>query len=38
MAKRTIEQIIDSRLQKWIDRGLNKRPGRTELEMAGEKK
>ena len=37
MPERAIEQIVDSCLQKWIDRGLNKRPGEIEPEMAGEK-
>lgn len=35
MAEKTIEKIIDSCLQRWIDRGLNKLPGKIEPEMAG---
>lgn len=37
MNEKTIEQIIDSSLQKWIDAGLNKRPGEIDPEMAGVK-
>jgi hypothetical protein len=37
MSERTLKQITDSCLQKWVDRGLNKRPGEIEPEMAGEK-
>ncbi len=37
MNERTIEQIIDTCLQKWIDAGLNKRPGEIEPEMAAER-
>lgn len=34
MPDKTIEQIIDIALQKWIDIGLNKRPGKLEPEMS----
>lgn len=37
MNEKTIEQVIDTCLQKWIDAGFNREPIEIEPEMAGEK-
>ncbi|HMI62002.1 MAG TPA: hypothetical protein VK518_13875 [Puia sp.] len=37
MTERTIEGIVDTFLQKWIDAGLNMQPREIEKEMAGPK-
>ena len=37
MKEKTIEEIVDTYLQKWMDAGLNMLPGEIEQEMAGPK-